>query len=68
MRKNLSAVGVTKHEARIETPGSIGTVERYHAPLRCAYNQLRLTVDTLDTSDAECLHMNVYAVYSTIGP
>lgn len=36
MQDALEAHGVQLDEAPIETPGPIGTVERYHAPLRLA--------------------------------
>lgn len=67
MRENLAAEGVTLHEAPVENPGTIGTVERYHAPLRSAYNKIRMELSK-ETSDIECLRMAVFAVNSTMGP
>lgn len=67
LRGNLDAHGITLQEAPIETPGAIGTVERYHAPLRAAYERIRAEVKTGMTDD-ECLKMAVFAVNSTVGP
>lgn len=33
-KSNLEASGVTLGEAHIKTPGSVGTVEKYHTRLR----------------------------------
>lgn len=41
MRKTVSAAVTELMEAPVETPGRIGVVERYHAPLRVAYQKLR---------------------------
>lgn len=51
----------------IETPGCIGTVERYHAPLRAAFVKIRAEVDG-STPHHECLRMAVFEVNSTVGP
>lgn len=67
MRENLESFGVALVEAPIENPGSIGIVERYHAPLRAAHKKIRASLDR-STSDAECLQMNTYAMNSIIGP
>ena len=68
MKENVSAQGITLEEAPIETPGAIGVVERYHAPLRSAYTKIRQTLSKGDTNDHECLKMAVYANNSTMGP
>ena len=67
MRANLEAAGVTLHEAPVENPGTIGVVERYHAPLRAAYFKIRADLDRSNT-DAECLKLEIFAVNSTMGP
>ena len=67
-KSNMEAAGIILEEAPIENPGSIGVVERYHAPLKKAYLKLRQTLQKGDTSDAECLQMAVYAANATIGP
>lgn len=68
MRSALDAAGVVLEEATVENPGTIGIVERYHAPLRCAYKTLRSSLDKAEASVPECLQMAVFAVNSTIGP
>ena len=68
MRANAEAAGIELKEAPIENPGSIGTVERYHAPLRRAYNKIRQSLDKGNTTNAECLQMAVYSNNTTIGP
>ena len=68
MKANLSASGITLNEAPIENPGSIGLVERYHAPLRCAFAKLRETLEKNIVNDADCLQMAVFATNATMGP
>lgn len=41
MRESVEAHGVMILEAPIKSPGTIGVVERYHAPLRAAYGNIR---------------------------
>lgn len=48
-------------------PGAIGTVERFHTPLRSAYDKIRRDL-ARDVSDEECLDMAVFAINATIGP
>lgn len=67
MKGYLDAEGITMKEAPIETPGAIGIVERYHAPLRAAFDKIRAD-SPRNTTDAECLRMAVYAVNNTTGP
>lgn len=54
MRETLSASEVTLEETPIETPWSIKSLERYHAPLRRAYNdfELRCERTNLQTPNA----------------
>lgn len=68
MKENLSAAGVTLDEAPVETPGAIGLVERYHSPLRKAYEKIRASLTREKATDADCLRMAVFANNSTIGP
>lgn len=63
----IESSGVKLEEAPIENPGSIGTVERYHAPLRAAFNKLRADLDS-SISDTDCLQAAVHAVNATVGP
>ena len=64
----MTAAGISLEEAPIENPGSIGIVERYHAPLRAAFQKIRQTLSKRDADDSECLQMAVYSTNSTIGP
>lgn len=43
-RSIVEAAGIKVEDAAIENPGSIGTVERYHGPLRAAYKKLIKTL------------------------
>lgn len=43
-RSNAEAQGIIIDEAPIETPGAIGTVERYHAPLRAAHEKVSASI------------------------
>lgn len=67
MMGNLEAAVVTLREAPIESPGTIGVVERYHAPLKAAYRKIRSEMEG-DVSDSDCLSMAVYSVNCTVGP
>ena len=66
-RDSADAEGITLLEAPIECPSTMSHVERYHAPLRSAYNKLRDTLPRSET-DIDCLQMAVKAVNDTIGP
>ena len=71
IERNKKKHGSRRYNIRrspIENPGTIGVVERYHAPLKKAYLKLRQTLQKNDTNDAECLQMAVYAANATIGP
>ena len=59
--------GIKIREAPIETPGSIGIVERYHTPLRRAYLTIRESFDKTTTND-DCLLMATFSVNNVIGP
>lgn len=60
MRLKLEASGVTLQEAPGETPGSIGTVERYHALLHAAYKRIPRDIGK-DTTDADSSSMAVFS-------
>lgn len=68
MKSKAAAAGITMEEAPIETPGSIGIVERYHAPLRMAFTKLREDLRKDEATDDECLQLAVYACNATMGP
>lgn len=52
MMPNCEADGIRLREESIETPGKIGQVERYHDPLRDAYERIRTDLDR-DNTNAE---------------
>lgn len=51
----------------VESLSSIGVDDRYHAPLRGAYNKVREEKDN-DFGEHECLRMDIFAVNATVGP
>lgn len=63
----MEAAGIALKEAPIETPGSIGTVERYHPPLPAAFTKIWDEVGRY-MNEVECMRMAVYSVNATIGP
>lgn len=67
IRAILEADGVTLQEAAIENLGAIGTVERYHAPLRAAFMKIRDELG-LETIYKRCLQMAIFSVNATVGP
>lgn len=67
MRANMDAAGIRLREAPIESPGAIGVVERYHAPLRGIYEKIRKEM-ARDHTDVECLKMAVFSINATVGP
>lgn len=44
MKRILIARYITMVESPIETPGTIGIVERYHSPLRSAYHRIHMDI------------------------
>lgn len=66
MKYNAKSQGIYIKEAPRETPTSIGTGERYHAPLRVAYNRIWPDLDRRKT-DGNCLGMAVFSVKSNMG-
>lgn len=63
----MEEAGIILEEALIENPGSIGIVERYHAPLRSYFTKLIQSLPKSTAIDPECLQMAVYAANATIG-
>lgn len=55
------------NEAPIENPGTIGVVERYHAPLRAACLKIRSDMDNYNT-DEECMRLAVFSINATVLP
>ena len=66
-KSEAKIMGITCKQVPTEAHWSIGKVERYHAPLRRAYEILRGELDS-STSDAAVLQMAVKAVNDTAGP
>lgn len=67
MMENCETAVIRLRKAPIETPGTIGQVEGYNAPLLAAFKKVRTHLDR-ETSYADCLTMAVYAVNCTVGP
>lgn len=67
MRNKCEADVITLKEAPIYNPESIGTVERYHGPLRSAYMRIVADLPRENIND-EFLRIKVHEVNNTIGP
>ncbi|KAF4470944.1 Ribonuclease H, partial [Fusarium albosuccineum] len=67
-RAEAKLAGITINQIPVEAHWSIGKVERYHAPLRRAYEIIRAETKRSDVSEAACLQMAVKAVNDTSGP
>lgn len=67
MHANCEAAGIRLIEVPVESPGTIGIVESYNAPLRAAYEKIR---DDLghETTDEQFLEMAVHVINCTMGP
>ena len=64
---NADAEGISVLPVPIESPHSISHVERYHSPLRAAFNKIRSDLPRSEF-DKECLEMAIKSVNDTIGP
>lgn len=53
MRSTVEPAEITMYEAPIENPGSMGLVERYQAPLTCAYEKLNQSLGKGETTNVE---------------
>lgn len=67
MRSNVEGTGIKVRDAPIENCGSIGVVERYHAPLHFAYERTRTQFDRTN-NDENCMKLAVLAMNTTVGP
>lgn len=67
MKRKAEATGITMKEAPVESEGTIGVVECYHAPLKAAFERIK-TYHGNKMSDKACLKMSIYAVNATVGP
>lgn len=54
-------------EAPIKNPGSIGTVERYHAAHGPTYEKIRKEMSR-NFTDKDCSDMAIFYINSTVGP
>lgn len=66
-RSSAEAEGISILQAPIESPNTMSHVERYHAPLRVAFNKIRDSLPRSE-SDSDCLQLAVKSVNDTIGP
>lgn len=67
MQQNVAASTIQLTAAPVENPGTIGIVERTHAPLRATYDHIQMDVG-YETNADDCLAIVVHAVNSTVGP
>lgn len=59
--------GISILEAPVESPSTMSHVERYHHPLRTAYEKLRSSLGS-DEKDHDVLQLAVKSVNDTLGP
>lgn len=67
-RQLAATMSITTHEVPVEAHHSIGTVERYHRPLRRAYECISSDLTKLNVDKSIMLQMAVKAVNDTAGP
>lgn len=67
-RQNAKSMGIQIHEAPVEAHHSIGKVERYHVPLRRAYDIICIELKGQEVSAEEKLQMALKALNDSIGP
>ncbi|KAF4471164.1 Ribonuclease H [Fusarium albosuccineum] len=67
-RAEAKLAGITINQIPVEAHWSIGKVERYHGPLRRAYEIIRSETKKAETSQEACLQMAVKAINDTSGP
>lgn len=65
MEYTLAAHRFQVDKEPIETPCAIGTVERYHAPLRLAFERIRANFER-QISHQECMNMKVFSINCTV--
>lgn len=63
-----NSLGVGVKQVPVEAHNSVGKIERYHAPLRRAYNIISTELRGQEVSAANRLQMAVKAVNDTAGP
>ena len=65
---NARIMAIDVHEVPVEAHNSIGKLERYHGPLRRAYEVITADLRATGTTAADALQMAVKAVNDTAGP
>ena len=65
-KANANSAGITILEAPVESPNTMSHVERYHGPLRTAYQKLKTALPKENKVDL--LQMAIYSVNNTVGP
>ena len=65
-KSSVDTSGITLLEAPVECPNTMSHAERYHGPLRVAYN--KIAMDIRNASKEDLLQMAVAAVNNTVGP
>src|SRR5579862_9447689 len=67
-KANARIMAIELEEVPVEAHNSIGKLERYHAPLRRAFNVITADLQGHDANDEIILQMAVKAVNDTAGP
>lgn len=67
MREFVEGFGIRLDKATIERPDRIGVVEKYHVPVRLAYDRIYADTNRYK-SDQECLQVVVFAINRKAGP
>ena len=67
-KANARIMAIELEEVPVEAHNSIGKLERYHAPLRQAFNVIKADLQGHGTVDKIILQMAVKAVNDTVGP
>jgi len=67
-KANARIMAIEVEEVPVEAHNSIGKLERYHAPLRRAFNVIRGDLQSQGASNESILQMAVKAVNDTAGP
>ena len=67
-KANARIMAIQVEEVPVEAHNSIGKVERYHAPLRRAFQVISNDLRGEDISDAHILQMAIKSVNDTAGP
>ncbi|KAI1006511.1 hypothetical protein K3495_g1710 [Podosphaera aphanis] len=68
-RQSAESLSITTKEVPVESPNTMGLVERYHKPLRRAYEIIKEEIDASDTEEQKgtMLQMAIKAMSDTTG-